>query len=47
VCDLTLGRANNKRLHAEIALSKIAYAKQAYEADFLAPSGQIKKKMIA
>jgi DNA polymerase III subunit gamma/tau len=47
VCDLTLNRSHNKRLHSEIALSKITYAKQAYEADFLAPSGQIKKKMIA
>ncbi len=47
VCDLTLNRSTNKRLHTEIALSKISYAKQAYEADFLAPSGQIKKKMIA
>ncbi|MBK8702068.1 MAG: DNA polymerase III subunit gamma/tau [Saprospiraceae bacterium] len=47
-CDLTLARANNKRLHAEIALSKIAYAQQAYETDFFAPeAGGIKKKMMA
>lgn len=47
-CDLTIGRSNNKRLHTEIAISKIAYASQAYEVDYLAPSGdQIKKKMIA
>ncbi len=47
MCDLTISRSNNKRVHTELALSKITYAKQAYEADFLAPSGQIKKKMMA
>ena len=47
-CDLTLSRANNKRLHTEIALSKITYAHQAYDADFLAPSDDgNKKKMIS
>ncbi len=44
-CDLTLGRAANKRLHTEIALSKICYAKQAYAADFFAGQADaIKKK---
>jgi DNA polymerase-3 subunit gamma/tau len=47
ICDLTLSRANNKRLHTEIALSKITYAYQAYETDFLAaPTDAIKKKMM-
>jgi DNA polymerase III subunit gamma/tau len=46
-CDITMNRTNNKRLHTEIALSKIVYAFKAYETDFLAaPSEQIKKKMI-
>jgi DNA polymerase III subunit gamma/tau len=45
-CDLTLPRANNKRLHVEIALSKITYAKQAYDADLFAGDAS-KKKMIA
>lgn len=47
-CDLTLSRANNKRLHVEIALSKITYSHQAYESDYLAPSADgNKKKMMA
>ncbi len=46
-CELTLARTNNKRLHVEVALSKITYASKAYETDFLAPpSEQIKKKMM-
>jgi DNA polymerase III subunit gamma/tau len=47
-CDLTLSRASNKRLHAEITISKIVYANQAYQVDFLANEGNVvKKKMIA
>jgi DNA polymerase III subunit gamma/tau len=46
-CELTLNRSNNKRLHIEVALSKITYASKAYETDFLAPpTEQIKKKMM-
>lgn len=45
-CDLTLGRAANKRLHTEISLSKICYAKQAYAADFFAGQSDAIKKMM-
>ena len=45
-CDMSLSTASNKRLYAEIALSKICYLNRALEADLIPQSAGAEKKTL-
>ena len=45
-CDMSLSTASNKRLYAEIALSKICYLNRAIEADLIPQSAGAEKKTL-
>ncbi len=45
-CDMSLSTASNKRLYAEIALSKICYLNRALEADLIPQSADAEKKTL-
>ena len=45
-CDMSLSTASNKRLYAEIALSKICYLNRAIEADLIPQTASAEKKTL-